>query len=301
MTEINQIKREYAKNFKYSWVDNASESALRSTNLQNWVREWQFKLANENWFTNLAEINKNTQGWKAYADMLWSEVAWKQWNNTISLTDWVSLSWWNPTNISMFLWKQVWKLPKVQRSAMKFFWKQTKNPILEAQVSKVDDLIENVSSKNVNFWKSWEKIINQKIPTTWSQVASQDVLKIRNNLENVAKKYDVDLSDISLTNNEFRNSLNILSKVNRSFPKGLWIKNDLAKQMYQDKVDSVIDLIKFVRKEKNLWKDIDYIWGYDNIKKMPFILFKEWKWKNKFIKSYHMKEKEIKQIKAIVK
>jgi uncharacterized protein YnzC (UPF0291/DUF896 family) len=35
MSEINELKRLYSKNFKYSWVDAASENALRSKNLQD--------------------------------------------------------------------------------------------------------------------------------------------------------------------------------------------------------------------------------------------------------------------------
>ena len=68
--------------------------------------------------------------------------------------------------------------------------------------------------------------------------------------------------------------------------------------MYQDKIDSVVDLIKFIKKEKNLWNlNLEYKWWYDKKKNMPYILFKEWN----FFKSYHIKEKYVKQIKAIVK
>ena len=151
MPEINQVKREYQKNFKYSWVESGSEWALRSTNIQNWVREWQFKLASENWFKNIAEINKNTQWWKAYADMLWKQVSWTQWNNPISITDWIALSGWNPGNIWMFLWKQVWKLPIVKKWAMKLFWKQTKDPLVEAEVEGIAKTRNKFTNKTIDF------------------------------------------------------------------------------------------------------------------------------------------------------
>jgi hypothetical protein len=48
MSEINEIKRAYANNYKYSFVDAGSESALRSKNLQDAIRKWQFKVAEEN-------------------------------------------------------------------------------------------------------------------------------------------------------------------------------------------------------------------------------------------------------------
>ncbi len=42
--------------------------------------------------------------------------------------------------------------------------------------------------------------------------------------------------------------------------------------------------------------NLEYKWWYDKKKNMPYILFKEWN----FFKSYHIKEKYVKQIKAIV-
>jgi hypothetical protein len=61
MSEINEVKRAYANNYKYSFVDAGSEGALRSRNLQDAIRKWQFKVAEENGLTNLKEINKTTQ------------------------------------------------------------------------------------------------------------------------------------------------------------------------------------------------------------------------------------------------
>lgn len=70
MSEINEIKRAYANNYKYSFVDAGSESALRSKNLQDAIRKWQFQVAEQNGLANIADINKNTQAWKMYADSL---------------------------------------------------------------------------------------------------------------------------------------------------------------------------------------------------------------------------------------
>ena len=70
MSEINEVKRLYSQNHKYSFVDVGSEPAIRSRNLQDAVRKWQFKVAEENGLTNLKEINKTTQGWKTFADSL---------------------------------------------------------------------------------------------------------------------------------------------------------------------------------------------------------------------------------------
>lgn len=61
MSEINEVKRAYSNNYKYSFVDAGSEPALRSRNLQDAIRKWQFKVAEENGLTNLKDINKTTQ------------------------------------------------------------------------------------------------------------------------------------------------------------------------------------------------------------------------------------------------
>lgn len=70
MSEINEAKRIYARNHKFTWEQRASDGAVNATNLQNDLRKWQMKLAEESGLENLAEINKTTQAWKAFADSL---------------------------------------------------------------------------------------------------------------------------------------------------------------------------------------------------------------------------------------
>jgi len=148
MSEINDIKRLYSKNYKYSWLDAASENALRSKNLQDWVRKWQFKTAWEQWFKNLKDINKTTQGWKTFADSLAKKLKRSSWNNNISLTDWVALSWWEPTNVALFLGKKVWEMTPIKRALIKWLWKQTKPSIIKA--NKSDILKANKLKKDAN-------------------------------------------------------------------------------------------------------------------------------------------------------
>lgn len=147
MSEINEIKRAYANNYKYSFVDVGSESALRSRNLQDAVRKWQFKVAEENGLTNLKEINKTTQGWKTFADSLSKKIQGSSANNAVSLTDWVALSGGSPENIAMYLGKKLASSDTIKRGAIKLFSKQTKPSIIQA--SKADILNSNFQ-KNVN-------------------------------------------------------------------------------------------------------------------------------------------------------
>ncbi len=136
MSEINEIKRLYSNNYKYSFVDAGSESALRSRNLQDAVRKWQFKVAEENGLTNLKEINKTTQGWKMFADSLSKKIQGSSGNNNVSLTDWIALSGGSPENIALYLGKKLASSDKVKSGAIKLFSKKTKPSIIQA--SKAD-------------------------------------------------------------------------------------------------------------------------------------------------------------------
>ena len=136
MSEINEVKRAYSNNYKYSFVDAGSESAIRSRNLQDAVRKWQFKVAEENGLTNLKEINKTTQGWKMFADSLSKKIQWSSGNNNVSLTDWIALSGGSPENIALYLGKKLASSDKVKSGAIKLFSKKTKPSIIQA--SKAD-------------------------------------------------------------------------------------------------------------------------------------------------------------------
>ena len=61
MSEINEAKRIYSRNHKYSYEQLQSDQAKNSKYLQDAVREKQFQIAQENGLTNLAEINRETK------------------------------------------------------------------------------------------------------------------------------------------------------------------------------------------------------------------------------------------------
>ena len=147
MSEINEVKRAYSNNYKYSFVDAGSESALRSRNLQDAVRKWQFKVAEENGLTNLKDINKTTQGWKMFADSLSKKIQGSSGNNAVSLTDWIALSGWSPENIALYLGKKLASSDTIKRWAIKLFSKQTKPSIIQASKA---DIQQSNFQKNVN-------------------------------------------------------------------------------------------------------------------------------------------------------
>jgi hypothetical protein len=48
---------------------------MKSTNLQNGIRKFQFDTAKQQGFNNLDKINKTTQAWRAYTDNLGQSMA----------------------------------------------------------------------------------------------------------------------------------------------------------------------------------------------------------------------------------
>ena len=68
MSEINAAKRFLNANNKFSYFsDDVTPRKGFITNLDNEVRKWQFKTAEEQGFTNLKDINMDT---KAYYKLL---------------------------------------------------------------------------------------------------------------------------------------------------------------------------------------------------------------------------------------
>lgn len=94
MEEINEVKRYFERNNKLAYGRDmtAAEKTVRATNIDNAVREWQLDEAAKNWFTNLREINKETQWFKYILDKLIKNDTGRLWNNAVSLTDWIVAS-----------------------------------------------------------------------------------------------------------------------------------------------------------------------------------------------------------------
>jgi len=115
MKEINALKRLYEKNVKLGFdKQTQSEQIIRATNIDNALRNWQFKKAEELGLKNLPEINEQTQTSKFIVDALGKKLLGQAGNNAISLTDYIMLSGGDPTSIGGFLTKKVFSDPGVQ-------------------------------------------------------------------------------------------------------------------------------------------------------------------------------------------
>ena len=155
MSESNEVKRYFQKNAKFSYGKDitAAVKTEKLTNIDRAVRAWQMKTAKENWFSNLAEINKDTQASKMIIDKLTENIQWRLWNNSMSLTDWIVAAWASvePAFIAWLIvkkWIQSERLAKIYVNLVnKINWKSS-------LAEKVADLAE---IDKINKIKSAEK------------------------------------------------------------------------------------------------------------------------------------------------
>lgn len=107
MSEINEVKRLYERNVKLDFLKSQQvENVARANNIDNAIRNWQFKKAENLGLKNLPEINKETQLSKQLLNNLEKESAGKAGNDAISLTDWILLSHGNPEAIASYFLKK---------------------------------------------------------------------------------------------------------------------------------------------------------------------------------------------------
>ena len=114
MSEINEVKRMYERNVRLDFVkENAPEGVKRATEIDNAIRSWQYKKAEELGFKDLRALNKETQLAKQLLDDLGKEASGSLGNNAITLTDWIMISGGDPAAVAGFFAKKVLSSKKV--------------------------------------------------------------------------------------------------------------------------------------------------------------------------------------------
>lgn len=109
------MKRLYEREVKLGYNKMLNPDKVQtSTNIDNALREWQVTKAEELGFTNLKELNKQTQISRNLINSLGDEVVGKTGLNNVSLTDWIMLSGGDPTAIGGFLTKKFFGSKGVQ-------------------------------------------------------------------------------------------------------------------------------------------------------------------------------------------
>jgi len=115
MSEVNELKRLFERNVKLGYNKLIeSDKVAKATNIDNALREWQFKKADELGLKNLREINKQTQISKFLVDKIGKQITGRSGNEAVNLTDWIILSGGDPTAVSAFLVKKTLSSKNVQ-------------------------------------------------------------------------------------------------------------------------------------------------------------------------------------------
>lgn len=115
MQEINALKRLYERNVKlgYSKLLNP-DGVAQATNLDNALRQFQFKQAKAQGFSNIDDLNRQTQMSKLIVDKLGNKLVDETMLNANSLTDWLILSNVSPEAIAGFITKKFFGSKGVQ-------------------------------------------------------------------------------------------------------------------------------------------------------------------------------------------
>lgn len=124
MSETNEAKRLFERNVKTGYFKEMNADAIaRSTNIDQALRDWQFKQAEQLGLDNIGVVNKETQAAKQLLDAMSKEIAGVGGNNAVSLTDWIVLSG-SPdpaTAIASYFGKKALSNKKLQSFIAKFF------------------------------------------------------------------------------------------------------------------------------------------------------------------------------------
>lgn len=151
MAETNELKRIYERNVRLGYLkDNNSEAIARATNIDNAVRNWQFKTADELGLKNLPELNKQTQISKFIVDKLGKKLLSKSGNNMVSLTDWILLSGGHPASIAGLVGKKIFGNKEVQAKIAKLVSKKTPKGVITPVYERQANQAQTMKNSTIN-------------------------------------------------------------------------------------------------------------------------------------------------------
>jgi hypothetical protein len=135
MKEINQVKRLYERNVKlgYNKLLNA-DKVEQATNIDNAIRNWQIKKANDLGFKNITDLNKQTQLSKFIVNKLGDQIIGQGALNSIGLTDWIILAGGNPQAVAGFLTKKFFSSRAVQAKIAEILNNKDAKGLIQANV-----------------------------------------------------------------------------------------------------------------------------------------------------------------------
>lgn len=167
MSEINEVKRYFEAHNKFNYLSKwTAEQAEKATNMDSALREWQRKIAEENWFSNLAELNKETAAAKEILNWSTKWEAWVKGNNPISITDWIAVMWWwlSPESVATLALKKWWDTPAVKSKVVdmlnRIWWHET-------MTEKLADLEKIMEINKIKDQKALEKYVDDLYKEWW--------------------------------------------------------------------------------------------------------------------------------------
>jgi hypothetical protein len=110
MTEVNQVKRLFEGTVKLNYIkDGVSTGIERANNIDSAIRTWQQQTAYKLGFTNIKDLNKETQLSKMLIDEIGKKANAQLGNNIVGLTDWIVASHipGDPSSLALLLGKHL--------------------------------------------------------------------------------------------------------------------------------------------------------------------------------------------------
>lgn len=170
MSEINEVKRYFERNNKFTYLTKGTgEQAKRATNMDTALRKWQQKVAEENWFNNLAELNKETQAAKHLLNNAY-DMKWTASNNPIVLTDWIVLAekWLTLEWLSSIVAKRIADTARFRSKAANILNWIGKHETIPEKVADLKEISRINDEKELNAWlKQQEEEYNAYLKSKW--------------------------------------------------------------------------------------------------------------------------------------
>lgn len=160
MSEINEVKRFYEQNNKFTYGKDitAGEKSIRATNIDNAVREWQIKTAEENGFDNLREMNKETQASKFLLDKLVKNENGRLGNNYFTLTDYITGvgATVNPSMLTVLVGKKIANSNWFRKGYVKVLNKINGAETISEKVANIEAIKKIQNEKDLNNYLALE-------------------------------------------------------------------------------------------------------------------------------------------------
>lgn len=156
MSETNEVKRYFEKKRKFSYgKDVTSQDRDLYTNMDNNLRERQFDIAKQNWFNDIAELNKETQN--AYAIWKWIDNN-EALNSSLWLTDWLVIAkdGVSASTLKGMIAKKVFEAPRFKEAMVDILNKIGRHQKIGNKVMDMVSLTEVKTQKDLQKWLSVE-------------------------------------------------------------------------------------------------------------------------------------------------